>query len=175
MSIDRSGESAQLVHRNPWFAVLHRLGPGDGERYRVVRADSVLIVPRIDESSVALLYGVRDTTGELPRYEFPAGGLDAEELPEAAARRELVEETGYRARTLTTLGRFVESPGISAAATTVYLADDLEPGPQELEPQEDWTVRRVRIARLGELIRAGEMVDAGSIAAFGMFLCRTSD
>ncbi len=69
-------------------------------------------------------------------WEIPAGCLEINEDPLAAAKRELEEETGYQAGRWHQLGEFFVSPGYTDEVIHVYLADDLRPGKQKLDPDE---------------------------------------
>lgn len=106
--------------------------------------------------------------------EIPAGTLDRDEAsgaiedPELASRRELEEETGYRARSWTRLAEFWTAPGFATEKMHLYLATDLEPAdPNErLGPDEDEHLRLERLP-FDETLNAvdrGEIQDAKSIA-----------
>ncbi|NWG46815.1 MAG: NUDIX hydrolase [Alphaproteobacteria bacterium] len=70
--------------------------------------------------------------------EFPAGGIDAGETPEAAARRELREETGFAAGALIALPPMHPSTGRASGTAWPFLAVDVRPeGPPDLEESED--------------------------------------
>jgi len=68
-------------------------------------------------------------------WELPAGRLDPGETPLQAAKRELAEETGYRAKKWKTIAVFYASPGFLAEKMTIYLATKLTEG--EKKPMED--------------------------------------
>ena len=68
-------------------------------------------------------------------WELPAGKLDEGEKPLQAARRELIEETGYRAQKWKKLASFFASPGFVQERMTIYLATDLTAG--EATPMDD--------------------------------------
>src|ERR1700731_179360 len=68
-------------------------------------------------------------------WELPAGRLDPGETPLQAARRELVEETGYSAKKWQKIAVFYASPGFLAEKMTIYLATKLTAG--EKKPMED--------------------------------------
>lgn len=105
--------------------------------------------------------------------EIPAGTLDVDpatgevENPELASRRELEEETGYRAGRWERLSAFYTAPGFTSEHMTLYLADDLVPAhPDErLGPDEDEHLRLERRTLQAALaaVESGEIADAKSI------------
>lgn len=160
------------VHSNPWFQVTHTPDSNttDGRGwYRVVRPDSITVVPVLPDGRLVLLYGVRDTTGPAPTYELPAGGIAAGESPEAAALREVQEESGYFASRLDPLGSFVECPGLSASQCWVFLATRLTRRAQALEAGEHWVPAPIRERALSDLIASGLIVDGGTLAALQFY------
>jgi ADP-ribose pyrophosphatase len=96
-------------------------------------------------------------------YELPAGTIEPAEEPRVCAARELEEETGYRAATLTPLGRFYTSPGLSDELMWAYFAEGLELVGQRLEPDEQLTVHPVGLDRALAMIDSGELADGKSI------------
>ncbi len=99
-------------------------------------------------------------------WELPAGRLDPGEKPLQAARRELEEETGYRARKWKKLISFWASPGYVAERMNVFVATDLTPG--QPKPMEDERIRTrwFTPAELHRMIRTGRLQDGKTIAAF---------
>jgi len=103
----------------------------------------VAIVALNADDEVALVRQWR-LPAEAALLEIPAGGLDVgedgtKEAPDVAARRELEEETGLRARTWQKLGSFYTAPGFTDEFMHLYLATDLEPASADgrLGPDED--------------------------------------
>ena len=84
--------------------------------------------------------------------------------PDAAAR-ELAEETGYRAGTITAAGTLWMSPGILREQMHVFVAENLQPGPQALEPGERITTRIVAWEEAVAMCLDGRIQDAKTVAA----------
>ena len=146
----------------------------NGERRRYHRAPAqghgaVIVVPMIDDATALL---VREYAAGTHRYELGLvkGAIDAGETPEEAANRELKEEAGYGARSLTVLRRISLAPTYMGHETVLVLARDLyeerlagdEPEPLEVVP---W-----RLDALHALMFAEEFSEGRSIAA--LFLVR---
>ncbi len=96
--------------------------------------------------------------------EVPAGKLDGE-LPEVCAARELVEEAGVAAGRLEKLGSIMTTPGFSDEVIHLFLATELRPARQKLEPDEVLTVERVAFADALAMCASGEIRDAKSMCA----------
>ena len=97
--------------------------------------------------------------------EIPAGKLERNEDPLAAARRELAEETGFSAGRWLSLGTLYTSPGFSTEILHLYLAADLRPGPAHPDPGELLDLLPLPWAELREKVFAGEIRDGKTVAA----------
>jgi folate-binding protein YgfZ len=137
-----------------------------GQRHReVVRhPGSVVVVPFVSSDEVCLVEVVRVAVG-LTLLELPAGTLDRIESLEEAARRELAEETGYRAGRIAAAGAFWMSPGILRERMHLFVAEDLVPGPQALEPGEQIRTRVVAWETAVAMCLDGRIEDAKTVAA----------
>jgi ADP-ribose pyrophosphatase len=122
------------------------------------------VVPVDREGRVLLVRQYRWATGGYI-LEVPAGKLDAGEAPEACARREVEEETGHRARDLTPLGWVWTTPGFSDEKIWLYLATDVEPARQDLQPDEVLTIEAIPFDDAVAMAGNGTIVDAKSICA----------
>jgi ADP-ribose pyrophosphatase len=106
----------------------------------VIHPGAVAILPVLDAGRVVLLRNHRFILDEV-LWEIPAGTLEPGEAAEAAAPRELEEETGYRAGRWTKLLEFFPSPGVLSEKTHLYVARELTPGAmrpeidEQLEPR----------------------------------------
>ena len=120
------------------------------------------IVPVLDDGTVLLLSQYRHAVGQRI-WEIPAGTLDLNETPEACARRELVEETGFEALRWKKLGEIRPLPGYSDERIHLFLADKLNPAKQALDDDEILEVRPRPFTEALEMIYTGRIQDAKSI------------
>ena len=160
--------SSEERYRTPifWVTQDHALDPDGFEIHRaIVQHNGSAVMMPVDAKGRILL--VRQYRLPARRYlwELPAGRVDPGETVLKAARRELVEETGYRARKWKKLVSFWASPGYVAEKMTVYVATDLIKG--EAQPMEDERIRCrwFTVRELDRMIRTGRLVDAKTIAA----------
>ena len=101
-----------------------------------------VIVPLLDDGRVCLIRNWRIAVGQT-LIELPAGTLEPPEPPELTAERELIEETGYRAKKIELLHAFFLSPGILDEKMHLYVATGLTAGQtarEEGEEIENWLV-----------------------------------
>lgn len=102
-------------------------------------------------------------------YELPAGKLDPGEDPRDCALRELEEETGWKAGSLVPLTSIFTTPGFCSEQLHLFLATDLAPGTQALEPgEESIRVERVPLDHAVAMVRSGEIRDAKTIVGILM-------
>jgi ADP-ribose pyrophosphatase len=95
--------------------------------------------------------------------ELPAGSIDPGEAPLAAAKRELIEETGFRARRWSRLVRYYASPGFVAETMQIYLAEDLKSGIAQPELDEKIDLLYIPLSELLAQIQAGKIHDGKTI------------
>ncbi|MEV4315787.1 NUDIX hydrolase [Actinocrispum sp. NPDC049592] len=163
------------VYANAWISVREdRITHADGSPgiYSVVDKPNYALVIPMDGDRLQLVEQFRYPLG-LRRWEFPQGSApnrqDAD--PRELAERELREETGLRAGTLTELGQLDVAPGLSSQRGHVWLATDLTQGAHEREHEEqDMRTAWFDRAEFEKMIRASEITDAQSVAAYGMLL-----
>jgi ADP-ribose pyrophosphatase len=97
-------------------------------------------------------------------WELVAGRIDAGENPLQAAARELIEETGYRAKKFRIFLDIFPTPGFLEERMFILLADGLTAGAAEPEDDEKIISRVYNRKKLEEMIRTGKLRDAKSIA-----------
>lgn len=138
--------------------------------FGVTAQDYALIIALDADDNVLALHGYRYGAGRV-LWEFPAGALEAGESPEAAARRELREETGYEAAVWRLLGSFVVDGNRKLATAHLFVARDIcrvaEPASGDLE---DARVHLIPWSRMLGYVRGGDAVELVTVAAVGMVL-----
>jgi len=131
-------EPELLLETRRFRVVRHAQQLADGSlhtRETVVHPGAVVIVALAGPRQVVLIRNYRIAVDE-ELLELPAGTIDPGEDPLATARRELAEETGYRAAEFRRLTEFWVSPGILSERMHLFLATGLQPGPAALEKGE---------------------------------------
>lgn len=160
-----------VLHARSFSADLDEVDPGDGQTKRrlVIRHPSaVVVIPLLSPEQVLLVTQYRYAMGR-NSIEFPAGKIDPGETPEAAALRELTEETGYRAGTWRKLSAFAPSVGYSTEIIHVFLAQELTRTETKPDEHEIIRVETAPLARLKEMILAGEIIDGTTMLALAVY------
>lgn len=143
----------------------------EGHRYRkevIVHPGAVVILPVLDDQTILLIRNRRYALNQV-LVELPAGTLEKGEDPINCAGRELLEETGYRAKRLKPMASFYASPGILTEKMHVFVAYDLEKKQQDLDLGEQIEVMPVTLGDALEMIRTGEIQDSKTISALLMY------
>ena len=99
------------------------------------------------------------------QIEIPAGKLDPNEDPMAAAARELEEETGYRADNLVLYNAIATSPGFADEIIYVYFTDQVVAGEQRLDEDEFLNVSAITMEEADAYIVEGRICDAKTLIA----------
>lgn len=161
---------SKVVYRGPVFHVTSdQVQEPSGIRARrdVVRHPGSIVILAVDERGkqprVLLERQYRHAAGGFT-WELPAGSMDPGESELAAARRELLEETGYRARRWQRALKFFSSPGFLAETMTVYLARGLRSGPAQPEEDEAIRVRFFPLPAAVEMVLRHRIRDGKTIA-----------
>ena len=128
------------------------------------------VVPVDDEQRVVLIRQYRYATGGFV-LEVPAGKLDGGEPPETCARREVLEETGYRPGRLEAMGWIWTTPGFTNERIWLFLATGLVQDRQDLQADEVLTVERLPLEEAVERAARGEITDAKSVCALFRASC----
>lgn len=163
--------SSKISYKGPLFNVhtdYVQEPEGAPSRRDVIRHSGSVVVLPVDEEEnpkdpiIILERQYRHAAG-IYLWELPAGRKEPEERALPAAKRELIEETGYRARRWTKLLRYYASPGFLGEWMEIYLAQGISAGKAEPEADEFIQVERVPLSYLLGLIYSGQIQDAKTI------------
>lgn len=163
--------SSRTVYRGPvfWITTDHIIEPGGIKvRRDLIHHSGSVVVLAVDDSRatprVLLERQYRHAAGDY-LWELPAGRIDPGEEALHAAKRELLEETGYTAQKWRRILKFYASPGFVAETMSVYLATGLKPG--EAQPEEDEVIykRLVPLQTAVRMVLGGTIKDAKTISS----------
>ena len=135
----------------------------------VEHGGGVAILASADGGNLLLVRQYRHAAGQA-LLELPAGKLELGEDPAACARRELEEETGFRAERVWELGHFYASPGYTSELLYLYAADGLAPTAQHLDEDEVLSVVTLPISDALAACRDGRIRDAKTALAIYLWL-----
>jgi ADP-ribose pyrophosphatase len=139
------------------------------EREIIYHPGSVVMIPRLDRDHLIL---VRQFRYSCRRFilEFPAGTLHRNETPRHCAKRELIEEVGYRPTRLRELLSFYPTPGVTTEFMHLFLAEGLVPAEPELDEDELLEPRVLSLREIQKQIESGKIIDAKTILGFLYFM-----
>lgn len=163
--------SQELIRTSIFWVTRDRALDPDGfeiERAIVHHGGSAVVMP-VDERKRILLVRQYRLPARQYLWELPAGRVDPGETPLQAARRELAEETGYKATKLEKLAMFYASPGFLAEKMTIYLATGLKAGKSTPMEDERITMQWFTAKDLDQLIKTGKILDAKTQIGFLMW------
>jgi ADP-ribose pyrophosphatase len=162
--------SSKITYQGPAFSVSTDvvLEPtGVQTRRDIVHHSGSVVVLAVEETSsgpkVLLEHQYRHAAQQF-LWELPAGRIDAGEKPLAAAKRELIEETGYRARKWKRMLYFYASPGFVAEPMSLFLAEQITEGAAEPEDDEVIHIEMVPLATAVKMVMDGKIRDAKTIS-----------
>jgi ADP-ribose pyrophosphatase len=133
-------------------------------RELVYHPGAVAVIALNDENRILMVRQFRKPL-ERSLVEIPAGKLEKGEDPEQCAYRELEEETGYRAKTLSHVASFYTSPGFSDEIVHLYYADELDKGNPHTDEDEFVELMEVTMEEALDLSKRQEIYDAKTVYA----------
>lgn len=166
-----------LFRRPPWLVLRHqhfRLPSGrEIPDYWISEFPPWVNVVAVTESDELVLVRQYRPGLEAVHFEIPAGVVDDGEGLEAAARRELREETGFGGGRWTVLTELSANPALQSNLTTTFLAEGVARlGPPAPETTEDLRVHLVKVREALALVDRGDMVQALHLAPLLRYLLR---
>ena len=164
---------SQVIYQGPVFGIRRDevIEPTGIRTTRevITHSGSVVVLPVLPDGRVVLIRQYRHAARQY-LWELVAGRMDHGETPKQGAARELIEETGYRAKKFTVFLDVFPSPGFLEERMYILLAEGLTLG--EAQPEEDEKIisRAYKPSELREMIRRGQLCDAKSVAGILYYL-----
>ncbi len=169
--------SSEVVFQCALFRVQHDklIEPGGQRNERdVIRHNGSVVILALDNAKnkrdpwIVMERQYRHAANQY-LWELPAGKIDAGEEPLAAAQRELIEETGYRAKKWRPLVEYYASPGFLGESMKVFLAEGLEPGDAQPEEDEEIELRLVKMSEVFKMIDKGAILDGKTMTSVMLY------
>jgi ADP-ribose pyrophosphatase len=169
--------SSKLAYKGKVFSVFTDKveEPGGSINIRdVIRHNGSVVILAVDESKnpndpdIIFERQYRHAAGQF-LLELPAGRVEPKEATLAAAKRELIEETGYRAKRWTLLTKYFASPGFLGEWMQIYLARDIREGASTPEPDENIEVLRLPLSQALALVAANKIHDGKTLIGLMLY------
>jgi ADP-ribose pyrophosphatase len=158
---------SEIIYKGPVFGVRRDevVEPGGVRAVRevITHPGSVVVLPVLPDGRILLIRQYRYATRQY-LWELVAGRIDAGESVRAAAARELIEETGYRAKAFRVFLNMFPTPGFVEERMYILLADKLTAGQAQPEEDERITAKAFSREELEEMIRKNVLRDAKTVA-----------
>jgi ADP-ribose pyrophosphatase len=138
-----------------------------GKRIMIDHPMAAAIIPFISDSEIIMVRQFRYAVGR-ETLEIPAGKLDPGEEPEECIRRELVEETGYKAGQLKFICSYAPAIGYSNELIHIYSGSNLTKISQKIDEREISSVQRIQIQEVRDLIKKGVILDGKTMLGLSM-------
>ncbi len=128
----------------------------------VLHKPAVAIIPVIENKKIILVKQARPVINK-NIWELPAGIIDKNETPYRAAKRELEEETGLKAKKMKKIGAFYSSPGFTDELTFFFIGKNFIKTRQKLDKDENIILKTFTIKRLLKMIKENKLTDAKTV------------
>lgn len=163
-----------VIHKNPWYILRQddvvRPDGKKGKYYFVDGIDSVMIIAEDKDEKIFLVGQTRYPIKKKYSWEIIGGGHFRNESPLASAKRELVEEIGFKARSWKKLGSFYPINGYGSEKCSVFLARDLTFVGSKPEVTEDIKIAKKSLKEIIKMIEQEKILCGITIAGLSKYL-----
>jgi ADP-ribose pyrophosphatase len=169
--------SSKLAYKGKVFSVFSDkvVEPGGAINTReVIRHNGSVVILAVDESKnpqdpdIIFERQYRHAAGQF-LIELPAGRVEPGEAPLTAAKREMIEETGFRAKRWSLLTKYFASPGFLGEWMQIYLARDIRDGVSQPEDDEQIEVFRLPLSEALALVAANKIHDGKTLIGLMLY------
>jgi ADP-ribose pyrophosphatase len=168
--------SSKLSYEGPLFRVYTDEIVENGRKVirDVVRHNGSVVILAIDDTKskrdpmVVMERQYRHAANEY-LLEVPAGKMEEGENPLAGAKRELLEETGFKAKRWRKMARYFASPGFLGEWMQIFIAEGLTLGDAQPEYDEQLEIEMIPLSRLLSLIEAGKIYDGKTLISVMLY------
>ena len=168
--------SSTLSYQGPLFSVYTDTIVENGREVTrdVVRHNGSVVILAIDDTKskrdpmIVMERQYRHAAKEF-LLEVPAGKLEAEEDALAGAKRELLEETGFKAKRWRKMCRYFASPGFLGEWMQVFIAEGLTLGDAQPEYDEQLEIEMVPLSKLLSMLEAGKIYDGKTLISVMLY------
>ena len=165
--------SSETIYDGPIFGVRRDqvLEPGGLRTTRevITHPGSVVVLPLLPDGRILLIRQYRHATRQY-LWELVAGRMEPGEAPQQSGAREMIEETGYRAKKFKIFLDLFPTPGFLEERMYILLAQGLTPGEAHPEEDEKITAKAFSRKQIESMIRSGKLRDAKTIAGLLYYL-----
>jgi len=169
--------TGEIFHTNPfWIYKIDKYALPDGKEanyYYCYTYGSVFIVPVTTEGRIIMLNQYRYLNDRFS-IEFPGGSVKKDEKPSYAARKELIEETGYVGE-LEEIGIYNPCNGLTNEICTVFIAKNLKPSNEFIKDEmEEFEIFEYSVDEIEKMINSNIIYDGMTLAAWSLVRKRLS-
>ncbi len=167
-------QGSSVIHQSKKFNLISvpiNTREGEINSDLLVHPGSSVILPLLSKTEVILIHNRRLALQD-QLLELPAGTISPPEKPIKCAKRELIEETGYKTEDFEILGDFYTAPGYSTERLFAFTARNMEQVGQSLDPEEDIKVQVYKLKDVYDMIKDGQIKDAKTIAVFHLYMMK---
>ena len=162
---------APVLHTK-WFTLNEKYVTGNDEPfYSIATLDYVTTVAVTPEHEMLFVRQYRPAVEDLT-LELPSGHVDEGETPEAAARRELLEETGYEAVDIELMGSLVPDSGRLENRMWCFYASRVQS--TAVQPEAGLELVKTPVAAVRQLVANGQLLHALNVAAVMLTVSRSN-